>query len=78
MLDYEEIYAAGGYSYVDDFTGDYKEGLQLIRRVTEYVRSKDDACMIAWRILAMGRILGIREERKRNATRKKLRNVKFF
>lgn len=71
MLDYEKIYAASRHSYVDDFTGDYKEGLQLIRRVAEYVRSKDDTIAIAWRILAMGRILGIREERKRNAARKK-------
>lgn len=69
MLDYEKIYAASRYSYVDDFTGDYEEGLQLIRRVAEYVRSKDDTSMIAWRILAMGRILGIREERKRNAAK---------
>lgn len=69
MLDYEKIYAASRHSYVDDFTGDYEEGLQLIRRVAEYVRSKDDTSMIAWRILAMGRILGIREERKRNAAK---------
>lgn len=56
-----------------DFTGSAEDGLEIVNYIVRNIRSNESMPMVIWKTLAIGRILGIREERKRNATRKDVR-----
>ena len=73
MLDCEKIYKLSRFSCLADFTGSEEDGLEIVKYIVRNMRSNEGMPMVIWKTLAIGRILGIREERKRNATRKNLR-----
>ncbi|WP_289088963.1 hypothetical protein [uncultured Veillonella sp.] len=73
MLDCEKIYKLSSFSYLADFTGSEEDGLEIVEYIVRNIRSNESMPMVIWKTLAIGRILGIREERKRNATRKNVR-----
>ncbi len=73
MLDCEKIYKLSRFSCLADFTGSEEDGLEIVEYIVRNIRSNESMPMVIWKTLAIGRILGIREERKRNATRKDVR-----
>lgn len=73
MLDCEKIYKLSRFSCLADFTGSHEDGLEIVAYIVRKIRSNESMPMVIWKTLAIGRILGIREERKRNATRKNVR-----